>query len=230
MTGLSGAVGVRYGDLDHTEHSGNVESLGARHDTHNHAQCVWFAAAGLAAAAAASVPLLATCAVLAGATFDAAASFVAAAAIGAVVLGGGVLGLRHANQLTRDPAVNSLHFVTPVLVLVWLVLAGIDIARVDLFCMGSAAVISGGLLICNPRPDSRRGWVMFLWAAAGAALAAGNAAAWAGAAATVAVVATTAVWVWRRCWRRVSVPDPAAAAAAALTATVAAVVLLFRAL
>ena len=157
MTGLSGAVGVRYGDLAHTEYSGNVEALGARHDTHTHTQCVWFAAAGMAASAAASVPLLATCAVLAGATFDAAASLAAAAAVGAVVIGGGVLGLRHANQMTRDPAVNSLYFVTPVLALVWLMLAGIDIARPDLFWMGAAAVIAGGCSSPAPVPTAAAG-------------------------------------------------------------------------
>ena len=127
-------------------------------------------------------------------------------------------------------ALSPLYLITPVLAVVWLVLAGIDIARADLCWMGAAAVIGGGLLVSTPRLDSRRGWVMLLWAAAGAALAAGDVAAWVAAVATVAVVATTVVWVWRRCWRRVSVPDPAAAVAVVLTATVAAVVLLSRAL
>ncbi len=85
---------------------------------------------------------------------------------GVLIASAGTIALRRANFLTRNLGINAIWYSMPILALIWLWLfSSIEIARADLFIIGSAAIITANLLL-NFKADIRLGYkslVLALW-------------------------------------------------------------------
>ena len=72
--------------------------------------------------------------------------------LGLVIVAGGTLFVRLANLNSDDLGINAIFYVTPVLALTWLAIAGISLPRLDLFLMGAALVLGINVII-QSSPD-----------------------------------------------------------------------------
>ena len=194
LTGISPAAGIRYGDLvfgrftaakarianapsDEAPTDREFESDSpagadsATADEREPYQNLWFALVGLAGSCAIVVPLNILLALVvptkAGSIWGGGYMWILAAiGLGTVALGFGTVALRQANLDARDLGVNSLYFITPILALLWLSIAGIALQRADLLWIGAVLVFSmNGLIESNPddepdydKLDSERPW------------------------------------------------------------------------
>ena len=72
--------------------------------------------------------------------------------LGFIIVAGGTLFVRLANLNSDDLGINAIFYVTPVLALTWLAIAGISLPRLDLFLMGAALVLGINVII-QSSPD-----------------------------------------------------------------------------
>ena len=73
--------------------------------------------------------------------------------LGSVIVAGGTFFLRLANLNSDDLGINAIFYITPVLALIWLAVAGIALPRLDLFLVGAALVLSINVII-QSSPDA----------------------------------------------------------------------------
>ena len=73
--------------------------------------------------------------------------------LGSIVVAGGTFFLRLANLNSDDLGINAIFYITPVLALTWLAVAGIALPRLDLFLMGAGLVLSINVII-QSSPDA----------------------------------------------------------------------------
>ena len=135
-------------------------------------QRMWFAVFGHAISGIAIVPLNMVLGLTAqgyptGLSFRA---IIGGLIVGALLSGMGVLLLRVANTLTSDLGVNSVFYVMPLLSLLLLSTAGIEIPRMDLFIVGTTLVLALTILIesdpdetSDPEPLSESEYVRSRW-------------------------------------------------------------------
>ena len=72
--------------------------------------------------------------------------------LGFIIVAGGTLFVRLANLNSDDLGINAIFYITPVLALTWLAIAGISLPRLDLFLMGAALVLGINVVI-QSSPD-----------------------------------------------------------------------------
>ena len=85
-------------------------------------------------------------------------------AVGGILVGvtgtAGSILLRVGNIDSDNPAVNALFFLSPLMALTWLMVAGITLPRFDLFIVGAALIVAINILI-QLKPDQERDYSEF---------------------------------------------------------------------
>lgn len=164
LAAISPAAGLQLGDLAQYRYgtfraaeeikAGSRPALAAipNQDDRSERQQVWFMSLGLAIASLLALPLNLLLAgayeiITEGERSSGVQWMLPTALLGMVCLGIGALALCHANLSSHDLGVNAMFFATPVLAVVWLVLAGVELRNPILLTVGALVVFGANALI-----------------------------------------------------------------------------------
>ena len=172
LSGLSPVATVRFGKRVYSLHGANSDPAGPNLNSgesvddqvlhERRAQVLWLTILGFGLTSLVSVPISLLLGTQVGgpSTIDIRGALIGGTVSGVLLFGLPGIFERKANLETDDSTINTGYYLTPVLALSWLAIAGIEIPRFDLFVIGAALLIALITLI-QANPDSGREFVTY---------------------------------------------------------------------